>query len=148
MYFKMCNKRNRSDSYSPILSIETNINENNEDSMMEYEKDCKQVCISFKRLKVEHSPVQNNQTKKFSTNHQSKDINKLDKIVTEQKKKISLLNNNVTMLNKNIESLKNELEELKLNYSQHNQKQERIIQSLKNTINEYTVEKNDLSYIS
>ena len=26
----MCNKRNRSDSYSPILSIETNINENNE----------------------------------------------------------------------------------------------------------------------
>lgn len=142
----MCNKRNRSDSYSPILSIETNIQENNEDSMMEYEKDCKQVCISFKRLKVEHSPVQNNKT--FTTNHQPKDINKLDKIVTEQKKKISLLNNNVTKLNKNIESLKNELEELKLNYSQHNQKQERIIQSLKNTINEYTVEKNDLSYIS
>ncbi len=147
MYFKMCNKRNRSDSYSPILSIETNIHENNEDSMMEYEKDCKQVCISFKRLKVEHSPVQNNQIKTFS-NNQSKDINKLDKIVTEQKKKISLLNNNVTMLNKNIESLKNELEELKLNYSKHNQKQECTIQSLKNTINEYTVEKNDLSYIS
>jgi predicted RNase H-like nuclease (RuvC/YqgF family) len=139
----MCNKRNRSDSCSPILSIETNICENNEDSMMEYEQDCKQVCISFKRLKVEHSPVQNSKTK-----NQSKEINKLDKIVIEQKKKISLLNNKVTMLNKNIETLKNELEELKLNYSQHNQNQKRIIQSLKNTINEYTVEKNDLSYIS
>ena len=74
MYFKMCNKRNRNDSYSPILSIKTNINENNEDPMMEYEKNCKQVCYSFKRLKVEHNPSQNNKT--ITTNHQQKDINK------------------------------------------------------------------------